>query len=148
VDFFAFIPGSLALRVVRDALTVVQTTETGATLLACDARFRELATQRGFAGLGLREMIDPSDRVRITIFRTVQRRDLGQTPAGVRAHSIAIGPLAYEDPSYDVAVRRTAATIVHELAHVAGAPGFPSPAAEASLLECGFADQFDATIRG
>jgi len=41
-----------------------------------------------------------------------------------------------------------AATIVHELAHIGGAPGQPSPAAEQALPQCGFKLQYDPTITG
>jgi hypothetical protein len=41
-----------------------------------------------------------------------------------------------------------AATIVHELAHVNGAPGRPSKAAESTLPSCGFRDQYDSDIEG
>lgn len=41
-----------------------------------------------------------------------------------------------------------AATIVHELAHIGGAPGQPSPAAEQALPKCGFQRQYDPTITG
>jgi hypothetical protein len=48
----------------------------------------------------------------------------------------------------DKGVRSVAATIVHELAHVNGASGPPSIAAEATLKDCGFADQFDPSTIG
>jgi len=41
-----------------------------------------------------------------------------------------------------------AATIVHEFAHVGGAPGWPSPAAERALPKCGFGPQYDPGIFG
>lgn len=41
-----------------------------------------------------------------------------------------------------------AATIVHELAHVAGAPGGASHAAEKAADKCGFKPQYDPTILG
>ena len=41
-----------------------------------------------------------------------------------------------------------AATIVHELAHVNGAPGGTSKAAESTLPSCGFGDQYDSNIEG
>ncbi len=41
-----------------------------------------------------------------------------------------------------------AATIVHELAHVAGAPGGASHAAEKATDKCGFKPQYDPTILG
>lgn len=40
------------------------------------------------------------------------------------------------------------ATIVHELAHTAGAPGGTSHAAERAVHRCGFADQYDPAIIG
>jgi hypothetical protein len=41
-----------------------------------------------------------------------------------------------------------AATIVHEFAHIGGAPGWPSPAAEQALPKCGFGLQYDPAILG
>ena len=41
-----------------------------------------------------------------------------------------------------------AATIVHELAHMAGAPGGSSHAAERAVRECGFGDQYDPDVQG
>src|SRR6185295_4550335 len=40
------------------------------------------------------------------------------------------------------------ATLVHELAHVAGAPGGGSHAAERAAHECGFVPQYNPTIIG
>ena len=45
-------------------------------------------------------------------------------------------------------IRVVAATIVHELAHVNGAPGAPSSMAEGSLNSCGFGDQFNPNAVG
>jgi hypothetical protein len=41
-----------------------------------------------------------------------------------------------------------AATLVHEFAHIGGAPGWPSPAAEKSLPKCGFGLQYEPGILG
>ena len=41
-----------------------------------------------------------------------------------------------------------AATIVHELAHVAGAPGGTSHAAEKAAEKCGFKPQYNPLIQG
>lgn len=41
-----------------------------------------------------------------------------------------------------------AATLVHEFAHIAGAPGGVSHAAEKAADQCGFKPQYDPTILG
>ena len=41
-----------------------------------------------------------------------------------------------------------AATIVHEFAHIAGAPGVPSHNAERAVQQCGFGPQYASTILG
>jgi hypothetical protein len=50
--------------------------------------------------------------------------------------------------TFDDGLRAVAATIVHELAHVNGAPGKPNRMAEDTLRSCGFSDQFDEAAVG
>jgi len=45
-------------------------------------------------------------------------------------------------------VWEVAATIVHEFAHIAGAPGGTSKSAEKSVKMCGFNLQYDKNIQG
>jgi len=59
---------------------------------------------------------------------------------------IAIASRVFQFPD---AVRWIAATLVHELAHVNGAPGgMESKAAEATLPPCGFGDKFNPATVG
>jgi hypothetical protein len=50
--------------------------------------------------------------------------------------------------AFDRGLRAVAATIVHELAHVNSAPAAPSTAAESTLQNCGFSDQFNPNAIG
>jgi hypothetical protein len=59
---------------------------------------------------------------------------------------ITIASRLFKSPN---AVRAIAATLVHELAHINGAPGgMDSKAAEATLPPCGFDDMFNPATVG
>ena len=65
---------------------------------------------------------------------------------GSRSRKISLSSRLFKNPN---AARLIAGTLVHELAHVNGAPGgMESKAAEATLPPCGFDDLFNPATVG
>jgi hypothetical protein len=103
----------------------------------CNAVFQGHPNGKSFSDL----WVDPDFWIN---FNANPAPDLyGVTRMGTK--EITIGVFPFTRPN---AVRVVAATIVHEMGHVNGAPGWPSAQAESSLPFCGFSDVWDPTILG
>lgn len=102
---------------------------------SCDQAFRSLSRHRSFRQIwSIRG---------IWISYTPSVLDRGYTHSNRRDIAISLDSFGANPGEW----RPVAATLIHELAHVGGAPTTTSEA-ERVLLECGFADQFDSSIIG
>jgi len=147
-SYFAFAVGSDQLAVVREALILIEDRiSPEAIIQTCDTAFRQIR------GISFSELFY-GDAITVTIFRSptfATRNDSGLTAGQGIARHITLTPTCFNQTTAggrDRLVLRCSATIVHELAHCAGAGPRPSRAAENTLLQCGFRDQFDPTAVG
>jgi hypothetical protein len=139
VRFSAFDPGldvdRPRIRQLEAAMRFIESQLASGRFARCDGAFRALPGRRSFSEVW-------SDNT-IWINFTVSILARGFThPNG---HDVAISLAGFgEAPTQ---WRTVGATLVHELAHVNGAPG-ETRHAEETLIQCLFADHFDATIIG
>jgi hypothetical protein len=108
-------------------------------LTSCNAAFAALPGGRDFSAI----FNDPD--VWISYNSNPQAGLFGTHAAAPFNKEITIAAYVFTLPN-PIAI--LAATIVHELAHVNGAPGWPSPAAESTLPPCGFGAEYDPGILG
>lgn len=141
VDYNVFLETTASdrsrLAKVKRAVEIVDQLNGRANLYgACNQYFRSLPR-----GLSLRGAWE-SQGVFIDFSPTMMRYFFGATHSNNR--DIAISAWCLDTQNVWV----VAATIVHEMAHVAGAPGGSSRSAEDSLNRCGLGTQFDPSAVG
>lgn len=154
IHFYPYRRGSSALQVVEDALSLISDRIAADGVLEnCNLAFSRIR------GVSFSDLFT-GDEVTVTIFRSPgaqpQNGSLGLTAGqGLARHLTLTARCWGLSPSQvgnaaarTTLVRRCAATIVHELAHCAGAPGRPSTAAERTLIPCGFRDMFNPDFVG
>lgn len=143
-SFWPYLPDSAPYSVVRDAIELVQARTAGpGERERCDVAFRAIR------GVSFTRLVRGARQV--TIFRSptaAAPRALGVTAGTGFGRHITLTHNCWGLANRDAAVLRTAATLVHELAHCAGAAGGDSGDAEWTLNACGFPDQYDPDIRG
>lgn len=143
-SFFAYLPDSPALAVVNEAIDLIrQRTAMPGVIEACDTAFRAIRN------ISFTDLF--SGATQVTIYRhptAVARDEFGLTEGTGLARHITLSRNCWGLQDRNAAVLRTAATLVHELAHCAGAAGGASTVAESTLQLCGFADQFIPGLAG
>ena len=140
--FLAFQPASEPLAIITEAVDLVrERTAAPGVLASCDSTFRAIR------GVSFSDLLYGG--VQVTVFRFHSTTDFGLTPrpAGL-ARSIGISQRCWGLRDHGHAVRRSAATLVHELAHCAGAAGGSSTVAERTLRFCGFSDMDSPGLAG
>jgi hypothetical protein len=117
------------------SLILMRTVSDNAVLATCNTAFKNLPRKVSFA-----DVLGDAD-----VWISYCANDLGTVLGATLRKEITICERAFTRPQAEKVV---AATIIHELAHVAGAPGGLSKTAEATLQQCGFSDQWDSTVQG
>ena len=141
-SYWAFQEGSDALAVVQEALALIEDRMTEGVINSCDTAFRAIR------GVSFSDLYWSDEKV-VTIFRSptaARRNECALTQGQGLARHFTLTPACFNvtvAEGRDRVVRRCAATIVHELAHCAGAGGRPSRTAEDTLLVCGFRDEYN-----
>jgi hypothetical protein len=141
-SFYPYLPDSEPLAVVRDAIELIRVRNARPGVAqAADTTFRRIR------GVSFTELFTGGTQV--TIFRSPTHLVSGfGCTSRVGGRHITLTRNCWGIANRDTAVRRTAATIVHELAHCAGAAGGDSAVAEWSLRACGFADMYSPSVWG
>jgi hypothetical protein len=129
-------------QMAEDALELIRTTAGGQT--RCNASFQGLGSGMWFWRTGGRSFDDTFNDPDVWVsYHWDKTTGIRGLTSGRRPKDITIAQNAFDE-----GLRAVAATIVHELAHVNGAPGKPSRMAEDTLRGCGFSDQFDEAAVG
>jgi hypothetical protein len=142
--WFVYRENSEELAILRDAIQLVRdrVLPDAAVLAACNARFQRLG------GVSFTDYVHGSEHV-VVISRNPTHRGHPRPYYGATSgHHVTIAKFCFARRPRETAVVTTAATLVHELAHVAGAPGGESFLAEAAVRDCGFPDQFQRGLVG
>lgn len=142
--FAPYAPNSVALGVVRDAIELIRhrVVDAPRTLATCNVAFQHIR------GVSFDDLFTSPNRT-VTIYRSWDRcgrNAFGLTQGQGLSRHITLSRNCWGRPGA-AGVLRTAATIVHELAHCAGAGG-ESMVAENTLIHCGFADQYNPHFGG
>ena len=125
------------LAKIRDAVTMVSKLESQQNVYAtCNMYFTKLAR-----GKSLRELWASGD-IFISCWPNSPRGEAGVTHSNNK--DITIGGWLLDTQT----VSMVAATIIHEMAHVAGAPGGQSHLAERAVDKCGFHEEYDPEYYG
>ncbi len=143
-QFFGFVPDSPALGVINDAIALIgQRLAAPGVMDSCNTAFRAIRNvsfQDLFTGPTV-----------VNVYRSTTAPsidDYALTEGSGLARHITLTRNCWGLSDRGRAVLRTAATLVHEMAHCAGAAAAPSIVAEQTLVSCGFADKYDPTARG
>jgi hypothetical protein len=134
-------PGSLQLSTLQEAIQLIRVRilVNPAILASCNRSFESIHH------ISFSNLVTAPHPVVVISYNFEHRSHYFGVTEG---NHISIAQFCYSRQPHSAAVLTTAATLVHELAHVAGAPGVPSRAAERTLPSCGFADQYDSTVVG
>lgn len=103
---------------------------------SCNLYFQKLPR-----GMSLRDLWRGND-VFVNFWPTNERETFGATHRGHK--DIAVSAWCLDTQSCSM----IAATIIHEMAHIAGAPGGDSHMAERAVLKCGFEAEYDPELVG
>src|SRR5262245_18417027 len=114
---------------------LMRTVSDNSVMATCNTAFKNLPRGVTFADV----LGDPD------VWISYNPNDVGTVLGTTLRMQITLCERAFTRPQPELVV---AATIIHELAHVAGAPGGLSKTAEGSLLKCGYTDQWDSTVVG
>jgi hypothetical protein len=139
--WLSFQPHSQELAITQEAVQLLRERILHAAQIldACERRFQTIG-RRSFADLVV------GARRTVVISRNPEnRRDYyGVT----RGNHISLAQFCFSRRPREAAVITSAATLVHELAHVAGAPGGRSVIAECVLRSGSFEDELDHSAHG
>ena len=142
--FYAYAPDSPHLAIVNDAIELIRERVAAPGVMdTCNAAFRDIRN------VSFQDLFTGAHPVTVYKHPTAATADefaLTQGDSGLARH-ITLTRNCWGLSSRGAAVERTAATLVHEMAHCAGAGG-DSTVAERTLMVCGFQDHFDASVRG
>ncbi|MBX7172332.1 MAG: hypothetical protein K1X72_15305 [Pyrinomonadaceae bacterium] len=150
--FIPFTGGSREVSIVIKAIELIRQRACSNDL--CNIYFKVLDNKRTFEEIYIDENVWINYRTQP--FRGNEPPWQGQTAldgkivSGGKEYDIAIHSSSFflrkslPEPKQ---VEEIAAIIVHEMAHVAGAPNL-GPQAEQALIHCGFLAQYDSTISG
>lgn len=142
--FYPYEQGSRSLEIVNAAVALVRQRVSAAGVLnACDAAFSRIR------GVSFSDLL--SGPTVVTIYRhpnavTANTFALTEGLAGLARH-VTLSRNCWGRRDRNDAVLKTAGTLVHELAHCAGA-GANSSVAENTLRSCGFRDVYVPGIIG
>ena len=116
-------------KCLEDALHIIKTNVRN--MRPCDECFKRLPGLRTFT-----EVFDDA-----TVFISFDSAGPDRAAAIVSGHDITLSAGEFKRNKWAVA-----ASIIHELAHINGAPGGNSPSAENTLLCCGFKGHFTGVL--
>ncbi len=132
--WLAYTQGSQPLEIVQQAIQLIRARvlNNQEALDSCNDRFQRVG-QVSFA--------DTVDGPRIVVISRNWEHQRGYFGA-TQGNHISIAQFCFSRTPNDEAVLNTAATLIHELAHVVGAPGNAHYTAEAAVRDCGFVERF------